>query len=197
MGLEEKCKELWEQGYTVLEDVASPEFLAQMRARRTRMRTLFHVLPKHPVFAQAALNEKQPAIAEFAPVGAGFLLSGMANSVKRVTRTWACTLTKPGCPRRFGTQPDADRMLGAGRLHRRIRGDHHRARSAALRRYPTHEEINSTPASRYSARRAPLRCGMAESGTVMAPAPSMACAGFCTSPTTVYTHGRWRPTLAR
>ena len=146
MGLEQKCKELWEQGYTVLEDVASPEFLEQMRAASDANANAFHVLPKHPVFAQAALNEKLMAIAEFS-VGAGFLLSQMSSSVKRkgdpdlglhADQTWM--------PSPF---PEHNLMLTACWAL-----DDYTAESgattivpgsAALRRYPTHEEINSSP----------------------------------------------------
>ena len=146
LGLEQKCKELWEQGYTVLEDVASPEFLEQMRAASDANANAYHVLPKHPVFAQAALNEKLMAIAEFS-VGAGFLLSQMSSSVKRkgdpdlglhADQTWM--------PSPF---PEHNLMLTACWAL-----DDYTAESgattivpgsAALRRYPTHEEINSSP----------------------------------------------------
>ncbi len=144
LGLEANCKELWEQGYTVLEDVASPEFLQEMRAASKE--NAVHVLPKHPAFAQAALNDKLMAIAEFS-VGAGFLLSNMATSIKRkgdpdlgihADQTWM--------PAPF---PEHNLMLTACWAL-----DDYTAESgattvvpgsAALRRYPTHEEIKSTP----------------------------------------------------
>ena len=144
LGLEANCKELWEQGYTVLEDVASPEFLQELRAASKE--NAVHVLPKHPAFAQAALNDKLMAIAEFS-VGAGFLLSNMATSIKRkgdpdlgihADQTWM--------PAPF---PEHNLMLTACWAL-----DDYTAESgattvvpgsAALRRYPTHEEIESTP----------------------------------------------------
>ena len=144
LGLEANCKELWEKGYTVLEDVASPEFLQEMRAA-TKGDAL-HVLPNHPVFAQAALNDKLMAIAEFS-VGAGFLLTNMATSIKRkgdpdlgihADQTWM--------PAPF---PEHNLMLTACWAL-----DDYTAESgattivpgsAALRRYPTHEEIKSSP----------------------------------------------------
>ena len=147
LGLEKKCRELWEQGYTVLEDVASPELLRELRAQAMAADPGgVHVLPKHPVFAQAALNEKLMAIAEFS-VGAGFILSNMATSVKRkgepdlgihADQTWM--------PAPF---PEHNLMLTACWAL-----DDYTAESgattivpgsAALRRYPTHEEIKSTP----------------------------------------------------
>ncbi len=144
LGLEANCKELWEQGYTVLEDVASPEFLEEMRAASTG--NALHVLPKHPVFAQAALNEKLMAIAEFS-VGAGFLLSNMATSIKRkgepdlgihCDQTWM--------PAPF---PEHNLMLTACWALDDYTADSGATTivpgSAALRRYPTHEEIKSTP----------------------------------------------------
>ena len=61
---------MWEQGYTVLENVASPEFLRELRAQAMATDPGgLHVLPKHAVFAQAALNEKLMAIAEFSVGG--------------------------------------------------------------------------------------------------------------------------------
>ncbi len=147
LGLEEKCRELWEQGYTVLEDVASPEFLRELRAQAMAADPAgVHVLPKHPVFAQAALDEKLMAIAEFS-VGAGFILSHMATTLKRkgdpdlglhADQTWM--------PAPF---PEHNLMLTACWAL-----DDYTAESgattivpgsAALRRYPTHEEIKSTP----------------------------------------------------
>lgn len=147
LGLEEKCRELWEQGYTVLEDVASPELLRDLRAQTmTADPAAAHVLPKHPAFAQAALNEKLMALAEFS-VGAGFILSHMATTLKRkgdpdlgihADQTWM--------PAPF---PEHNLMLTACWAL-----DDYTAESgattvvpgsAAFRRYPTHEEIQSTP----------------------------------------------------
>ena len=147
LGLEEKCCELWEEGYTVLEDVASPEFLRELRAQAMAADPAgLHVLPKHAVFAQAALNEKLMAIAEFS-VGAGFILSNMATSLKRkgepdlgihADQTWM--------PAPF---PEHNLMLTACWALDDYTADSGATAivpgSAALRRYPTHEEINSTP----------------------------------------------------
>ena len=146
LGLEEKCRELWEQGYTVLEDVASPELLRELRAQAMAADPgALHVLPKHAVFAQAALNEKLMAIAEFS-VGAGFILSNMATSLKRkggpdlgihADQAWM--------PAPF---PEHNLMLTACWALDDYTAESGAttvvAGSAALRRYPTHEEINST-----------------------------------------------------
>ena len=145
-GLEEKCRELWEQGYTVLEDVASPELLRELRAQAMAADPgALHVLPKHAVFAQAALNEKLMAMAEFS-VGAGFILSNMATSLKRkggpdlgihADQAWM--------PAPF---PEHNLMLTACWALDDYTAESGAttvvAGSAALRRYPTHEEINST-----------------------------------------------------
>lgn len=144
LGLEANCKELWEEGYTVLEDVASPEFLEEMRAA-TKGNAL-HVLPDHPVFAEAALNDKLMAMAEFS-VGAGFLLSHMATSIKR-----------KGDPD-LGIHCDQAWMPAPFQEHNLMLTacwalDDYTAESgattivpgsASLRRYPTHEEIKSSP----------------------------------------------------
>lgn len=145
LGLEDNCQELWEKGYTVLEDAATPEFLEALRAATDSNEHSLHVLPKHPVFAQAVLNDKLMAIAEFS-VGAGFLLSNMVTSIKRkgdpdlglhCDQTWM--------PAPF---PEHNLMLTACWAL-----DDYTAESgattvvpgsAALRRYPTHEEINTT-----------------------------------------------------
>ncbi|NNL84428.1 MAG: hypothetical protein HKP27_02190 [Myxococcales bacterium] len=147
LGLEHKCKELWEQGWTVLEDVASPEFLDELRTATQEAGEpgALHLLPKHPAFARAALNEKLMAIAEYS-VGAGFLLSHMATSYKRkgdpdlgvhCDETWMPTplpehnLMLTAC----WALDDYTAESGATCI---VPG------SAALRRYPTAEEITSS-----------------------------------------------------
>ena len=146
LGLEEKCRELWEQGYTVLEDVASPELLRELRAQAMAADPgALHVLPKHAVFAQAALNEKLMAIAEFS-VGAGFILSNMATSLKRKgEQNLGIHADQAWMPAPF---PEHNLMLTACWALDDYTAESGAttvvAGSAALRRYPTHEEINST-----------------------------------------------------
>lgn len=86
LGLERNCQELWEQGYTVIEDVASPEYWRDLRKTiidagypGARGSTL---MEKYPVVAEATINPKMMAIAEFS-VGAGFILSNVASSIRR------------------------------------------------------------------------------------------------------------------
>ena len=91
LGLEHNCRELVEQGYTVVEDVAPPDFIARLRERVLELGRpqdddaieygAMLLLDKDPLIAEAALNAKLMAMAEFS-VGAGFLLSILASSVR-------------------------------------------------------------------------------------------------------------------
>ena len=86
LGLTENCRQLAEEGWTVLHDVAAPEFNERLRAiilditgERPGANML---LAKDPVFAEAVLRPKLMAMAEFS-VGRGFLLSQVAASVRQ------------------------------------------------------------------------------------------------------------------
>ncbi|MYE23813.1 MAG: phytanoyl-CoA dioxygenase family protein [Gammaproteobacteria bacterium] len=91
-GLERNCRELWEQGYTVVEDAAPPEYWRDLRAtilkaasgdpgaRAGSMGST--LMPSYPVVAEAAINPKMMVLAEFS-VGAGFILSNVASSIRR------------------------------------------------------------------------------------------------------------------
>ena len=92
LGLERNCRELWEQGYTVLEDVAPPEHWRDLRATILKAAAAdpggragsmgSTLMQKYPVVAEAAINPKMMALAEFS-VGAGFILSNVASSIRR------------------------------------------------------------------------------------------------------------------
>ena len=86
LGLERNCEELWEQGYTVIEDVAAPEYWRDLREAiidagypAAMGSTL---MAKYPIVAEATINPKMMAIAEFS-VGAGFILSNVASTIRR------------------------------------------------------------------------------------------------------------------
>ncbi len=91
-GLERNCRELWEQGYTVVEDAAPPEYWRDLRAAILKAASAdpgaragsmgSTLMPKYPVVAEAAINPKMMALAEFS-VGAGFILSNVASSIRR------------------------------------------------------------------------------------------------------------------
>ncbi len=83
LGLAENCRQLAEEGYTVVEDVASAEFVARLReVILTKANPYGSLLAHHdPVFAEAALNPKLRAIADFS-VGPGSLLSNLAATVR-------------------------------------------------------------------------------------------------------------------
>ena len=85
LGLRENCQQLASDGWTVVEDAATPEFTARLRQTildiaGTRAGALM-LLHKDPVFAEAVLNPKLMAMAEFS-VGRGYLLSQVAASVR-------------------------------------------------------------------------------------------------------------------
>jgi hypothetical protein len=90
LGLENNCRELAEEGWTVVENAATPEFNDRLRQKILELSgaTLETgggggnmMLAKDPVFAEAVLNPKLMALAEFS-VGRGFLLSQVAVSVR-------------------------------------------------------------------------------------------------------------------
>jgi len=84
LDLIENCRQLVMQGWTVIEDAASAEVNAALRA------TILDLCPKgggnmllhkDPIFAEAVMNPKLLAMAEFS-VGRGFLISQVAASVR-------------------------------------------------------------------------------------------------------------------
>ena len=82
-GLENNCRQLANEGYTVVQDAAPPEFLARLRQTILDKANPYGSLlaDKDPIFAEAALNPKLCALAEFS-VGGGFLLSNEATTVR-------------------------------------------------------------------------------------------------------------------
>ncbi len=86
LGLQDNCRELAMQGWTVVENAADPAF--NTRLRDTILREsgphggARMLLGKDPVFAEAVLNPKLMALAEFS-VGRGALLSQVAASVRK------------------------------------------------------------------------------------------------------------------
>jgi hypothetical protein len=86
LGLSQNCKDLAEQGWTVLQDVASSGFNDKLRQTILDIAGDFPganmLLAKDPVFAEAVLRPKLMALAEFS-VGRGFLLSQVAASVRK------------------------------------------------------------------------------------------------------------------
>lgn len=146
LGLEENCRQLSMEGWTVVENAASLEFNKRFRAKIKKLCPAGGgnmLLTKDPIFAEAIMNPSLMAMAEYS-VGRGFLLSQVAASVRAkgspalamhadhnwlpapfpahnmlLTACWACdTFTKKG---------------GATML---IPG------SANLRRHPNAKEIN-------------------------------------------------------
>lgn len=88
-GLEQNCRQLMEEGYTVIENVASPEFNERLREAIIRTapdgsegqpRGVNMALNRDPVFGEAIVNPKLMAMAEFS-VGRGHLISQVATSV--------------------------------------------------------------------------------------------------------------------
>ena len=90
LGMESNCREIAEQGWTVIENAATPEFNDRLRAKILELSGAEPetgggggnmLLAKDPVFAEAVLNPKLRALAEFS-VGRGFLISQVAGSVR-------------------------------------------------------------------------------------------------------------------
>ena len=84
LGLGANCRQLAEEGWTVIEGAATPEFNDELRATIVRLASAGGanmLLAKDPVFAEAILNPALQAMAEFS-VGRGFLISQVAASVR-------------------------------------------------------------------------------------------------------------------
>ena len=89
LGLVENCRELAEEGWTIVENAADPAFVA--RLRKTILETsafddagngnVYSALARDPVYAEATLNPKVMALAEFS-VGRGFLLGSLIGTVR-------------------------------------------------------------------------------------------------------------------
>ncbi len=81
--LENNCRQLADEGYTVVENAAPQEFFDRLRKIILEKANPYGSLlaDKDPVFAEAALNPKLCALAEFS-VGGGFLLSNEATTVR-------------------------------------------------------------------------------------------------------------------
>ncbi|HIM35807.1 MAG TPA: hypothetical protein EYM33_09765, partial [Pseudomonadales bacterium] len=80
-GLEDNCRQLAAEGWTVVEDVASSEFNERLRHKIQDVGGGNMLLAKDPVFSEAVLSPKLLAMAEFS-VGRGFLISQVAASVR-------------------------------------------------------------------------------------------------------------------
>ena len=99
LGLAENCRQLAMEGWTVVEEVASQDFIARFRSKIKEFgRGANMLLAKDPIFAEAVLNPKVMAMAEFS-LGRGFLLTQVA-----------CTVRPKGSP---GIALHSDQALGA------------------------------------------------------------------------------------
>ena len=84
LGLRENCRQLAMNGWTVVEKAATAKFNDKFRKTIKKLCPQGGgnmLLAKDPVFAEAVLNPKLMAMAEFS-VGRGFLLSQVAASVR-------------------------------------------------------------------------------------------------------------------
>jgi hypothetical protein len=84
LGLEENCRQLAMEGWTVIENVATAEFNGRLRQKILELaggRGANMLLAKDPIFAEAIMMPKLMAMAEFS-VGRGFLISQVAASVR-------------------------------------------------------------------------------------------------------------------
>ena len=122
LGLVENCRQLAREGYTIIENVAAPEFVARLRntilesttAGETGSGSSMMVLGRDPVYAEAALNPRVMAMAEFS---VGRLSARQPNSLDPYPREAGVGIAlRPGdVPRTFtGAQHDAHGLLGHG-----------------------------------------------------------------------------------
>ena len=89
LGLVENCRQLATEGWTIIEEAADPDFIARLRQAIIECSPVAGsdgsktdgLLKVDPVFAEAAINPKLMAIAEFS-VGRGFLLASMVTTIR-------------------------------------------------------------------------------------------------------------------
>ena len=89
LGLVENCRQLGKEGWTIIKEAADPDFVARLRkaiidcspVEGSDGSKLSGLLETDPVFAEAAINPKLMAMAEFS-VGRGFLLASMVSTVR-------------------------------------------------------------------------------------------------------------------
>ena len=81
LGLEKTCRELAEQGYTVIENVADPELTTRMREYHMATGGKPMLLREDPMFCEAILNPKLLAMVEFS-VGRGANISQVLSGIK-------------------------------------------------------------------------------------------------------------------
>ncbi len=81
LGLEGNCRQLAMEGWTVVEEAATLEFNARFRAKIMELGSGNMLLARDPTFAEAIMNPKLMAMAEFS-VGRGFLISQVAASIR-------------------------------------------------------------------------------------------------------------------
>jgi hypothetical protein len=91
LGLVENCRQLAEEGWTIIRNAADPELFARLRqaiidatpvSSGTDAGSTGGLLDADPAFAEAAINPKLMAVAEFS-IGRGFLLGSMATTVRQ------------------------------------------------------------------------------------------------------------------
>lgn len=86
LGLEENCRQLAMEGWTVIENAATPAFNTRMRETildlQRREGAAKMLLARDPLFVEAVMNPKLMAMAEFS-VGRGFLISQVVGSVRQ------------------------------------------------------------------------------------------------------------------
>ena len=89
LDLVDNCRQLAEEGWTIIKEAADPDFIARLRqaiiecspVEGTDGSKLSGLLETDPVFAEAAINPKLMAMAEFS-VGRGFLLASMVSTIR-------------------------------------------------------------------------------------------------------------------
>lgn len=85
LGIDDNVEEIRRQGYTVIPDIATPEFTARLRETCLRLAggtfTAAKLLGRNPIFEEVVLNPRLLAMVE-AMVGSGALLSQLIASVR-------------------------------------------------------------------------------------------------------------------
>ena len=81
LGMVENCRQLAEEGWTIIENAADPDFFARLRRTILDSEGQYRLLRHEPIFAEAAINPKVMALAEFS-VGRGCLLGSLISSIR-------------------------------------------------------------------------------------------------------------------
>ena len=103
LGMVENCRQLAEEGWTIIENAADAEFFARLRATILDSEGQYRLLRHEPIFAEAAINPKVMALAA-------------CWACDEFTRAGGATLVIPGTHRHLRPPTDEESAAAEGAI---------------------------------------------------------------------------------